>query len=189
MIWSNKGLQTLIWNWIPLLGKSQLGLHAMLSSNLSHRSHLQQQAINHGNTNLNFNFNISNELSIWCIKVMWALYGHSSFNWPPIFEWYVVRVAVKNGHQKDMCYDDLKLCGQNLNTILGSIGNTNWEVLWDRSTRKRVFTMGPLITFASPLPFWNLKWQSTWFTITSWLRQFSSWSNCQNYLWIRKCPQ
>lgn len=136
-----------------------------------------------------FNFNISNELSIWCIKVMWALYGHSSFNWPPIFEWYVVRVAVKNGHQKDMCNDDLKLCGQNLNTILGSIGNTNWEVLWDRSTRKRVFTMGPLITFASPLPFWNLKWQSTWFTITSWLRQFSSWSNCQNYLWIRKCPQ
>lgn len=49
------------------------------------------------------------------VGLMWSHF----FDWPLISEWYMVRLVVKNGHQKDMRYDDLKLCGQNLNSILG----------------------------------------------------------------------
>jgi hypothetical protein len=30
----------------------------------------------------------------------------------PILEWYTARLMVKNGHQKDMCYDEIGLCAQ-----------------------------------------------------------------------------
>ena len=35
----------------------------------------------------------------------------------------MARLVVKNGHDKDSCYDDIELCAQNILTILGSILN------------------------------------------------------------------
>ena len=29
------------------------------------------------------------------------------------FEWYVARIAVNNGHQEDICYDEIELSGSN----------------------------------------------------------------------------
>ena len=29
----------------------------------------------------------------------------------------MARIALKNGHQKDMCYDEIGLCAQNIDTI------------------------------------------------------------------------
>ena len=37
----------------------------------------------------------------------------------PIFEWYMARLVVKNGHQNDTCYNAIGLCAQNLHTNLG----------------------------------------------------------------------
>jgi hypothetical protein len=28
----------------------------------------------------------------------------------PIFEWYTAKVAVKNGDERDMCYDEIEQC-------------------------------------------------------------------------------
>ena len=33
-------------------------------------------------------------------------------NWTPIFDWYMARLVVKNGQQRDMCYDEIGLCAQ-----------------------------------------------------------------------------
>lgn len=41
-----------------------------------------------------------------------------------MFEWYMARLVVNNGRQKDTFYYDIGLCGQNVSTILGSILNT-----------------------------------------------------------------
>ena len=35
----------------------------------------------------------------------------------------MARLVVKNGHDKDSCYDDIELCAQDILTILGSILN------------------------------------------------------------------
>ena len=37
-----------------------------------------------------------------------------------IFEWYMARFIVKNGRQKDTCYNEIGLCAQNIGTILYS---------------------------------------------------------------------
>jgi hypothetical protein len=39
----------------------------------------------------------------------------------PVFDWYVVRCASKNGHHEDMCLKAIKPRPQNMLTILGSI--------------------------------------------------------------------
>jgi hypothetical protein len=39
----------------------------------------------------------------------------------------MARLVVKNGHQKGMCYNEIGLCAQNLDAILGSIFNTIWK--------------------------------------------------------------
>lgn len=38
----------------------------------------------------------------------------------PMLEWVCGRLVVKNEHQKDMCYEEIGFCAQNLDTILGS---------------------------------------------------------------------
>jgi len=40
-----------------------------------------------------------------------------------MFEWYVVRHGYKNGHLEDMCLEDVGLCLQNMQAILGSLVN------------------------------------------------------------------
>ena len=50
-----------------------------------------------------------------------------SFNWTSLCECYMARLGVKNGHRKDMCKDEIGLCAQNIDAILGSIVNTIWR--------------------------------------------------------------
>jgi hypothetical protein len=45
----------------------------------------------------------------------------SLLNQMPKFELYMARLVVKNGHPKDMCHNKIRLCAQNIDTILGSI--------------------------------------------------------------------
>lgn len=37
----------------------------------------------------------------------------------------MARLVFKNGDQKDMCYEEIGFCAQNIITILGLIVNTN----------------------------------------------------------------
>ena len=39
--------------------------------------------------------------------------------WTPIYEWYMVTLAVKNGQQRDKCHDEIGLCAQNIDNTLG----------------------------------------------------------------------
>ena len=75
-------------------------------------------------------------------------------NWTPIFEQYMARLIVKNGHQKDTCYNEIALCAQNLDAVLGSIFNTIWRdyVI----TKRKWVSFWPLTTFASQFFFWTL---------------------------------
>ena len=43
---------------------------------------------------------------------MRALLKHQPYA-KPIFEWYMIRFAVKNEHQTSMCYDEIGLCAYN----------------------------------------------------------------------------
>ena len=36
-------------------------------------------------------------------------------------EWLVTRHVLKNGHQKDTCYDEIGLCSQNVDIVLDLI--------------------------------------------------------------------
>ena len=44
-------------------------------------------------------------------------------HWTPTFEWYMARLGFKNGHEKDMQYDEIGLCAQHIDNILCSIVN------------------------------------------------------------------
>lgn len=41
--------------------------------------------------------------------------------WTSIVVWYMSRLVVKNGYQKDTCFNESSLCVPNIGTILGSI--------------------------------------------------------------------
>ena len=41
-------------------------------------------------------------------------------------EWYMARLAYKNEHQKDTCYNEIGLCAQNKDITPGSIPNIIW---------------------------------------------------------------
>jgi hypothetical protein len=47
-----------------------------------------------------------------------------TLTWTLLFAWYVAWLVSKNVHEKDMCYYEIGLCAQNIDTILGSIVNT-----------------------------------------------------------------
>lgn len=64
---------------------------------------------------------------------MWTLCGHSFFYWTPTFEGCTARFVLKNGHRKEMCYDEIQLCVQRVDTILQSIGKHDWEGLYEYS--------------------------------------------------------
>jgi hypothetical protein len=54
---------------------------------------------------------------------MRALVKHHTYA-KPIFEWYMVRFAVKNEHQTSMYYDEIGLCAHNTLYVMGSSINT-----------------------------------------------------------------
>ena len=64
---------------------------------------------------LGLGFNISRPYSVTCL------------HWIPIFELHVVRCGSKNGHQKDLCLDEIGLCAQKMVTILGLVVNINQD--------------------------------------------------------------
>ena len=66
-----------------------------------------------------------------------GLYVVTSSDRMPTFAWYMARFIVKNGHHKDMCYDEIGLCAQNIDTFLGSIINT----IGDHIERRRTFNL------------------------------------------------
>jgi len=43
---------------------------------------------------------------------------HTYADWTPVFEWYVVKCGSRNGHQKDVCLKEIRLCVQSMITIL-----------------------------------------------------------------------
>lgn len=49
----------------------------------------------------------------------------------PIFEWFVVRCAFKNIHEKDKCLQKIRLSPQNIITTLGSVVNIIGEAFYD----------------------------------------------------------
>ena len=51
-------------------------------------------------------------------------------NWTPIFKWYMARLVGKNGHQKDMCYNEIGLCAQNKDIIVGFAANISGRVAY-----------------------------------------------------------
>ena len=80
---------------------------------------------------------------------MWALCV-TPLNQTPIFEWYMARFRVKNGHQKDTCYDEIELCAQNIDTILGSIVNMSiGSQAYVTTYEEQEYSLWPLTTFAS----------------------------------------
>lgn len=65
-------------------------------------------------------------------NVGWVGFACSSITMSSILEWYMARFGVKNGHPKDLkdtCYDDIGLCGQNVNIISSFTSHTNREGL------------------------------------------------------------
>lgn len=50
---------------------------------------------------------------------------------------------VENKHQKGICHDEIGLCDQDIDTILGPIIN-NWEGLWHHLKRKKIFVLTSL---------------------------------------------
>ena len=47
-----------------------------------------------------------------------------SLNQPPIYEWYVVRCGSNNKYQKYTCLKEIRVCAENMITILNSVVKT-----------------------------------------------------------------
>ena len=58
-------------------------------------------------------------------------------NRAPIYEWYMVNCGIKNGYQKNLVFEEIKSCAQNMTPIPCSRINIYRENLLDhlRSTR------------------------------------------------------
>ena len=52
------------------------------------------------------------------MRLIWSLLIQT-----PIFEWYMARLVITNGHANHACYKEIGQCAQNIDTILGSIVN------------------------------------------------------------------
>jgi hypothetical protein len=109
--------------------------------------------------------------------------------WMPIFKWYMARFWVKNGFQKDMCYDEIGLCAQNIHTNLGWILNLirmAYEITQKEGGSSNMipdnFYISTLFVKLEMVVFMIYK-------IANWMRQFLFQSNGRNWLWISKCPQ
>jgi hypothetical protein len=69
---------------------------------------LQRRTFRRGAAHQNFQYKISRPNSI------------TYLNQTPLFEWCVIRCESKDGHQKDMCSEEIELHAPYLLTILGS---------------------------------------------------------------------
>jgi hypothetical protein len=71
----------------------------------------------------------------------------------------MARLSVKIGHQTKTCYDDIGVCVQNVNTLLGFILNTigMTNVIIQRERQTFTFTrLWPHKHFACQLWFWDM---------------------------------
>lgn len=57
--------------------------------------------------------------------------------WTPIFEWCIAQFVLVNGHHKDICFNDIGLCAQNMSITLSLIVST-FGMIWVK--KKRIFT-------------------------------------------------
>lgn len=57
----------------------------------------------------------------------------------------MARFVVKNQQQKDMCYDEIALCNQNIDIIIGSIVNIIGKVYASHRENKKGYF--PLVLF------------------------------------------
>jgi hypothetical protein len=96
-----------------------------------------------------------------------------------IFEWYLVKLVVKNALQKDTHYKKIRLCVQNIeNAILGSMINIMGVSMW--SFKEKGNLHFDLLTLASQMWSRNLKQEVAWFTIARQMRWLSIQLNGQN---------
>ena len=85
----------------------------------------------------------------------------------------MARLVLKNGRQKDTCYDEIGLSNtQNVDTILETWLSTQLGTHVLNENKIFTVTSDPK-TFASQLRSWNLNWQSSWFTTANHMRQVS----------------
>lgn len=66
-------------------------------------------------------------------------YVISIVNWMPIF---MAGLVVKNRHPKDTCHDEIQVCAQNIDTILGSVVHITIRRIYVTTLNtKRFFTV------------------------------------------------
>jgi hypothetical protein len=67
------------------------------------------------------------------------------------FVWYMASLVVKNEQQKGTCFNEIGLCAQNIDIILGSTMHEQfWEGPCDHLKRRRIFSL------TSWLQFWDM---------------------------------
>jgi hypothetical protein len=111
-------------------------------------------------------------------KGKWALCD-CFLNLTPIYEWYVARLIIMDGHQNDMLCKGIKLCAQSIDVICrfctqpSTIGRVH-VIGW----RKSKLSLWPLITSASSLRLWSWKWHFASFTTDNHIMgELPIWSN------------
>ena len=67
-----------------------------------------------------------------------------------IFEWYMAKLVIEKEHSKDVWYDEIGLCAQNMNTFLSPIIH-NIEGTCTITQREGELSLQPLITFVFQL--------------------------------------
>ena len=97
-------------------------------------------------------------------------------------------LVVKNGHQKDMCYNEIGLCAQNKDSVLGSLINRSGRVYVIAQRERRIFTLTSC-TFASQHRYWRFVTRNLLDSqLLTGMRQFTISSNSQKCTLSRKCP-
>ena len=99
------------------------------------------------------------------IRFVGLNYGDTLLNWKSTFEWYIGELLVKNGHQKNTCYDEIGFCAKYMVTSMTSTVNKIQERPTWSQPQNRECQSWPSIIFAYKLWFWSSKWQSTQFRL------------------------
>ena len=57
------------------------------------------------------------------------------------FEWYVIKFSFRNGYQKNMCLNEIRLRAQNMITVRGSIAHIIEGNPYDHLMSMKIFTL------------------------------------------------
>ena len=88
----------------------------------------------------------------------------------------ITRRPVKNGHQNFMCYNEIELHAQNIDTNLGSVVN----IIGRAYVKEKENLHFDLLQYLHlmKLQFWKVP-KSLWVTIAYWMEWFPIWSKGQ----------